>query len=88
MNNVQATIRNYLKANNIIKTDDVAAVDPDAQLALDSLAIIRLISFIETEFRIPIPDSEIVPENFETIRQITTLIEGRLRPAEENSPPV
>lgn len=88
MNNVQATIRNYLKANNIIKTDDVAAVDPDAQLALDSLAIIRLISFIETEFRIPIPDAEIVPENFETIRQITTLIEGKLRRAEENSPPV
>lgn len=44
---------------------------------LDSLALLRLIMFVEEEFGVEIDDYEVVPENFETIGRITEIIEGK-----------
>jgi len=45
--------------------------------AIDSLAIIRLVTLIEEEFRLELGDEDLVPENFETIGNIARLIEKR-----------
>lgn len=42
---------------------------------LDSLAIVKLVAYIEDEFDVEVPDSEFDPENFETISAIVQLIE-------------
>ncbi len=44
---------------------------------LDSLALLRLISFLEEEYNITIEDGEVIPENFETLGQITAFIEQK-----------
>ncbi|MGD8323824.1 MAG: phosphopantetheine-binding protein [Gammaproteobacteria bacterium] len=42
---------------------------------LDSLALQRLVSFLESEFDIEIDDDYLLPENFESIQAITTVVE-------------
>jgi acyl carrier protein len=44
---------------------------------LDSLGLIRLITFIEQQFGIPIRDDDVTPENFQTINSIKTFIESK-----------
>jgi acyl carrier protein len=44
---------------------------------IDSVNMIHLLTFIEDKFRIKIKDEELVPENFETINSIRSLIEGK-----------
>lgn len=41
---------------------------------LDSLGIMSLLTFIETEFKVSIPPDQIDPDNFETIRAVSELI--------------
>ena len=41
---------------------------------LDSLAIVKLLSFIEEEFDVEIADADFDPENFETLKTIAKLI--------------
>lgn len=42
---------------------------------LDSLALLRIIAFLEEEFGVTVNDDEVIPENFETINVIKTYIE-------------
>ena len=41
---------------------------------LDSLAIVKLLSYLEDEFDVEIDDADFDPENFETIRSIAALM--------------
>lgn len=42
---------------------------------IDSLGIMKLVSLIEDRYGVEIPDEQLVPENFITIRALTALIE-------------
>ena len=42
---------------------------------LDSLAVVKLVAYVEDEFGIEIPDSDFDPDNFESVATITELIE-------------
>jgi acyl carrier protein len=42
---------------------------------LDSLGILRTVTFCEEHFGITIPDEEVLPENFENVRAIARLVE-------------
>lgn len=44
---------------------------------LDSLALLRVILFLQEEFGIGIDDGEVTPENFETVRKIAQYVEGK-----------
>jgi acyl carrier protein len=52
---------------------------------LDSMSILKLVSFIETEFHLEIGDEELVPENFETISDISRMIEKKQNPPSPHS---
>lgn len=45
---------------------------------LDSLGIIKILTFIEDKFSIKISDDELVPENFETLYSISNLIDKKI----------
>lgn len=45
---------------------------------VDSLDIIRLITLLETEFEISINALDILPENFDSIKNITKLIKQKI----------
>lgn len=48
---------------------------------IDSLAVVKTIGYCEEQFEIEIPDDELIPENFETVRSIVELIERLRAPA-------
>jgi acyl carrier protein len=48
---------------------------------LDSLSLMHLITFLEESFGIEIGPEEVVPENFETIGDIASLVRGQQRHA-------
>jgi acyl carrier protein len=54
-----------------------AIKDEDEPLQLDSLAIVRLVAFLETDCGIRIEDEELVAENFATPRTLGELIASK-----------
>jgi acyl carrier protein len=69
---VLTVIRNILKQNAI-----VADVHPETQLVdigLDSMDMVALMLGVEAEFNITLPQPEITPENFESVRTLETMI--------------
>lgn len=48
---------------------------------LDSLALLKLLFFIEEKFDIKVGDGEVVPENFDTIDRITSFIHSKKQQA-------
>ncbi len=44
---------------------------------LDSMAIVKLVSFIEEKFGVALGDEEFDPDNFETLKAIATMIESK-----------
>jgi acyl carrier protein len=41
---------------------------------IDSTGILELVSFLESEFGIQVQDEEIVPENFETVKNVAAFV--------------
>jgi acyl carrier protein len=41
---------------------------------IDSFGIVELVSFLESEYGVRIPDGEVSPENFETLETIGALL--------------
>ena len=56
--------------------------DPDEPLHIDSLALIRLVSFMEGDLGIRVEDEELLSENFATLRALSDLIASK-SPTEE-----
>ena len=60
--------------------NDFASSPADEKLnktGLDSVGMIELIYTIEDQFHIKIRDEEVVPENFDSIRSVTRLLESK-----------
>jgi acyl carrier protein len=67
-------IKDYIDSNRIplppIK-------DEDEPLQIDSLAVVRLVAFLESDCGIRIEDEELVAENFATLRTLGELIASK-----------
>jgi acyl carrier protein len=44
---------------------------------VDSLGILDLVSFLETEFAIVVSDEELLPENFQTIERLAAFVQRK-----------
>jgi acyl carrier protein len=51
--------------------------DEDEPLQIDSLAIVRLVAFLETDCGIRIEDEELIAENFANLRKLRELIASK-----------
>ena len=69
--------------------------DPDEPLHIDSLSLIRLVAFLESELDYRIEDDELIAENFATLRALGELLATKTptaptgevkRPVEEGIP--
>lgn len=68
-------------ASNFPLGGDVSALDPGASLleagVIDSTGVLELLSFIESEFDLVVPDEDLVPENFDSLDAIGRYIAER-----------
>lgn len=57
----------------------VVSIDDSTSLVksgwVDSFGIVEIVSFIESEYGIRIPDAEVTPDNFETLASIRAMLE-------------
>ena len=51
-----------------------AVTDPDEPLQIDSLGLIRLVAFLESDLGIRVEDEELIAENFATLRTLGELL--------------
>lgn len=73
------TLRQYLKQHG--GGPSVDTLGPDESLlesgVVDSAVMIDLITYLESTFGVQVPDEEMTPENFETLRAIATYVEQK-----------
>jgi acyl carrier protein len=41
---------------------------------IDSLVVLKIIAFCEDRFEVKVPDAELMPENFETVRAMAAMV--------------
>ena len=78
---IASTLERFI-VDELMMSDKNTRVDPDASLlssgVVDSLSLLRLISFIEERFGVTVADGEVVPENFETINIMKSFVTAKL----------
>ena len=60
-------ISDFKESDNLIETG-----------ILDSLGIMKLLMYLEEKFSIQIADNDLIPENFETINKLLSLVEKKM----------
>jgi acyl carrier protein len=62
--------------------DRTATIDPEENLldrgAIDSVGLLNLITFVEQQTGIRVPEDEMIPENFESVVAIEAFV-GRMK---------
>lgn len=77
MSDRNAKLRNFI--NEEILMGGEGTVNDDTPLVggvLDSMALMRLIAFVEEEFEIEIDEGEVTASNFGTVNDVVRLIEA------------
>ena len=80
MTATETTIREFL-VSEVLYDRDVKDLKPEDPLIarglLDSLSILKTVTFCEERFGITIPDDEVLPDHFESVRAIAALVDRR-----------
>jgi acyl carrier protein len=77
-NRILALVKTILEANSI-----AADVHPESRLVdvgLTSMDMVNLMLGVEAEFDLTIPQSEITPENFQSVEALERMIVNQLQP--------
>ncbi len=77
MEEIKRKIRQHIVYRILLKKDEQMLKMDDSLIQagiIDSLGIQMLMTFLEREYQIAIPEEELYPENFETINDITNLV--------------
>lgn len=78
-----ATLREFVAENFLFRADaDIA--DNQSLLetgVMDSTGVLELIAFLEQTYGISVADSEIIPENLDSIDNITSYLSAKLAAA-------
>ena len=76
-------IRDFVTTNFYVA--DPAALDDQASLLehgiIDSTGVLEVIAFIEETFSIAVDDSEMLPENLDSIERIAAFVARKRQPA-------
>ena len=74
----EAAVRQFL-VEDVFYDKDLKTLGPDDSLLarglLDSMAILKTVTFCEEQFGIAIPDEDVLPDHFESVRAIAKLVE-------------
>ena len=74
---VRAKIRGYI-LENLLFTDDPSQLPDDASLLdrgiIDSTGVLEIVLFLEEQFGIKVKDSDMLPENFDTVDRMAQFV--------------
>jgi acyl carrier protein len=81
MSAVNSRVREFIKDNFMYRDDRADLADTESLLdagLIDSTGILELVAFIETEFSIQMADTDIVPDNLDSVDTIVRYVEGKI----------
>ena len=74
--NIRAfVVENFLFGNDENLEDNTSFLDEGI---IDSTGILELVSFLEEEFSITVDDEELIPENLDSINNVTAYLERKI----------
>jgi len=82
MTAIQETLRHYLATNILFTPDGFQYSDEDSFLdngIIDSTGVVELVAFIEGQYKISVEDSEITPQNFDSINSLADYVRRKLQ---------
>ena len=82
MQAVEEILRTYIGTNILFSVEGFPYTDETSFIEngiIDSASILELVAFIEEQFGISIKDSEVVPENFDSIACLAKYINSKVR---------
>ena len=77
---LKSQIRGFIVENFLYGEDNENLTDEDSFLEfglIDSTGVLELVAFVETELGVAIKDSELVPENLDSVDAIATFVTTR-----------
>lgn len=80
MDDVSHRIRHFI-GTELMAHDDASSVADETRLlrgVTDSLGIMRLVLFLQEEFRLTFSEAEVDPDNFRTVADVEQLVRERL----------
>ena len=78
MEDVQSKLRHFIASELMYGDDDDVLSDEEPLLGsgiVDSLGIMRLVSYIEEEFGVAVPEDQLVPEHFQTVNRLAAFVQ-------------
>ncbi len=82
MTEIEKNLTDYIKRECLSKNNErVPQLNDDLFEAgiVDSAGLISFISFLEIEYKIVIPDEDLLPENFKSIAAISGYLNSRIK---------
>ena len=80
MKEKRAKLREFIVENFLFGKDE--GLEDDASFLdegiIDSTGILELVNFLEEEFSINVEDDELVPENLDSINNVTAFLERKM----------
>jgi acyl carrier protein len=84
--NIEEEIRRFLRRSFPLGVD-AAALRTDASLLdagiIDSTGVLELVEFVESRFQVEVPDTDLLPEHFDSIGNIARYVTRRTEDADE-----
>ena len=83
---IQLTIREFLKENFMVSEEGNDVGDSDSFLEtglVDSTGMLEVIEFLEETFGIALEDEELIPENLDSIENLTNFVHRKLEGTKE-----
>ncbi len=80
MDEITSKLRGYILHNFLFTDDEHALDDSDSFMEkgiIDSTGILEVIEFIGEEFGVQVDDDELVPENLDSISNLTAFIQRK-----------
>lgn len=77
MQNVEEMIRKYIADNILFSKDGYPYADDASFLEngiIDSMNVLELVVFVEDHFGITVNDEDVVPENFDSLKSMSTYV--------------
>jgi acyl carrier protein len=80
---VSEQLRSFIvKTFPVARNRDVGAGEALLESGIvDSLGVLNLVGFIESEYKIEVADDDLLPENFQTIERLAAFVRRKLAPA-------
>jgi acyl carrier protein len=80
MENAKQIVKDYVSRELADESKQTALKEEENLLAngiIDSLGILKLVSFIEQEFDIRVPDEDVTVQNFRSLKDIANYLETK-----------